>query len=113
MFAGLVKEVSACIIIDVFECANPVEQDGIQLDGILFVGIIKVEEVQDTDIPFLIVLDHFAREAFEIGGEFRVDRLVQALFSKCLLQGGRDIFIDGGLGIALGGLGIGDQRLCI
>src|SRR5579863_4291977 len=28
-FAGLVKEVSACIIIDVFECANAIEQDGI------------------------------------------------------------------------------------
>jgi hypothetical protein len=109
MFAGLVKEVSACIIVDVFKCANPVEQDGIQLDGILFVGIIKVEEVKDTDIPFLIVLDHFARQAFEIGGEFGIDRTVQSFLGKRFLERGGDVLVHGGLGIVLGSFGIGDE----
>src|ERR1700755_995220 len=45
---GLVVEVRSCVIINVFEGADPVEADGIQLERVLFVRIIEIQEFQDA-----------------------------------------------------------------
>ena len=107
--ARLVKEIGSRVIIDILEGTDPVELDRIHLHYILFIGIVKVEEFQDADIPFHILVQHFVIQPLEIGGEFGVDGPEHPLLGKSFLQGIRYIFFHRGLGIALGGLRIRDQ----
>ncbi len=53
------EELGSGVIVDIFKCDQPVEQNTVGGQDILFVGIVEIQEIQQCDISFLIVDQYF------------------------------------------------------
>src|SRR5258708_37556848 len=88
-----IKKISPGIEVQVFKGLHSVIFYRIYLQHILLIRIIKVNKIQQTDIPSLVVIKHCIHQPLKVPREFRVNALIQFMLRKSYFQ--RIVYIYG------------------